>query len=55
LRKHIPESERCGLLKDISLAPAWMRPFFLELAREEPASALQGTTPEPPRKVADRA
>lgn len=61
LRKRLPESERRGLLKDISLAPAWMRPFFLELAREEPASAPapdRAPAKPPPgkaRKAAERA
>ena len=35
LRKTLPETERRGLLKDIALAPAWMRPYFVELARED--------------------
>ncbi len=57
LRKKVPGSERRGLLKDISLAPAWMRPYFLELAREEPASATAPDTkssnpPQPARKAA---
>jgi len=54
LRKKLPESERRGLLKDISLAPAWMRPHFLDLAREEPAPATvpdRGASKPPPRKA----
>lgn len=61
LGKRVPEGERRGLLKDVSLAPAWMRPYFLELAREAPvsATALHGAPSKPPsrqvRKAADRA
>lgn len=34
LRQNIPASERAGVLQDIALAPAWMRPFLLEVSRE---------------------
>jgi hypothetical protein len=32
LKKTIPAKERAKLLEDIDLAPAWMRPFFFDLA-----------------------
>lgn len=32
LRRMLPEKERRGLLKDLALAPAWMRPHFIFLA-----------------------
>lgn len=34
LKRTIPPKERQQLLKDIPLAPAWMHPFFRELAGE---------------------
>ncbi len=37
LRKIVPQTERCTLLKDLGLAPAWMRPHFLEVARADDA------------------
>jgi hypothetical protein len=33
LRQHIPAQERVGVLQDMALAPAWMRPFLREIAR----------------------
>lgn len=61
LRKRLPQSERRGLLKDLSLAPAWMRPYFFELARQGPLSAAARKVasskplPRKQRKAADRA
>jgi len=43
LRKRLPADERQRLLKDLALAPAWMRPHFIALASDAmagPASAL---------------
>ena len=37
LRKIVPQTERCKLLNDLGLAPAWMRPHFLEVARADDA------------------
>jgi hypothetical protein len=39
LRKTVPAAERVRLLKDLDLAPGWMRPMLLELAKgsSEPA------------------
>jgi len=34
LKRTLPPDERRGLLKDLSLAPAWMHPIFRELAEE---------------------
>lgn len=34
LRQQIPAAERAKVLQDIALAPAWMRPFLREVARE---------------------
>lgn len=34
LRQNISATERAGVLQDIALAPAWMRPFLREVARE---------------------
>lgn len=36
LRQQIPATERAGVLQDIALAPAWMRPFLIEVARQTP-------------------
>lgn len=36
LRQQIPATERAGVLQDIALAPAWMRPFLREVARQTP-------------------
>jgi hypothetical protein len=36
LRRQIPATERAGVLQDIALAPAWMRPFLREVARQTP-------------------
>ena len=33
---HLPAAERAQVLQDIALAPAWMRPFLREIARQEP-------------------
>ena len=39
LRKNIPQAERAKLPKQLSLAPAWMRPFLMEIAKDpEPQS-----------------
>lgn len=35
LRQNIPAQERAKVLQDIALAPAWMRPFLREVARQE--------------------
>jgi Family of unknown function (DUF6088) len=35
LRRTIPAAERARLTRDLRYAPAWMRPFFLELAELE--------------------
>ena len=34
LRKTVPVSERAGLLKDLDLAPGWMRPMLREVAKD---------------------
>ena len=34
LRKTVPASERARLLKDLDLAPGWMRPMLRELAKD---------------------
>lgn len=34
LRKVIPQDERARLLRRLSLAPVWMRPFLIEIAKE---------------------
>jgi hypothetical protein len=36
LKRTIPREERRKLLKDLSLAPAWMHPIFRELAEDGP-------------------
>lgn len=41
LKKTIPVEERSKLLKDIELAPAWMRPLFLELADQKPSPRMK--------------
>lgn len=35
LRQTIPAAERALVLQDMALAPAWMRPFLREVARDE--------------------
>jgi hypothetical protein len=35
LRKHIPAVERAKVMKDLALAPAWMRPLLRQVAQEE--------------------
>jgi hypothetical protein len=35
LRQQVPAAERAQVLQDIALAPAWMRPFLREVARQE--------------------
>ena len=35
LRRTIPLEKRCELLRDITIAPAWMRPIFRQLAEED--------------------
>ena len=32
LKRNVPAAKRCDLLKDLKLAPAWMHPFFRDLA-----------------------
>ena len=34
LKKRLPLEQRRTIMKDIKLAPAWMRPIFRELAEE---------------------
>lgn len=34
LRQRIPASERAKLIKDLTLAPAWMRPLLMQVARD---------------------
>ena len=36
LRQQLPAAQRAQVLEDIALAPAWMRPFLREVARQEP-------------------
>lgn len=52
LRKTLPEKERRGLLKDIALAPVWMRSYFVELARED--AAPDAASPNPLRRRRSR-
>ncbi|MDQ3003127.1 MAG: DUF6088 family protein [Fibrobacterota bacterium] len=35
LKKTVPVADRLGLLNDLDLAPAWMRPLFMELAGQK--------------------
>lgn len=35
LRKNIPAVERAKVMKDLALAPAWMRPLLREVAQED--------------------
>lgn len=35
LRKNIPAAERAKVMKDLALAPAWMRPLLRQVAQEE--------------------
>jgi Family of unknown function (DUF6088) len=37
LRKNIPAIERAKVMKDLALAPAWMRPLLRQVAQEEGA------------------
>jgi hypothetical protein len=37
LRKNIPAVERAKIMKDLALAPAWMRPLLKQVAQEEGA------------------
>jgi len=48
LRATIPQTERTTLLKDLNLAPVWMKPLLSELARDgdEPASKKRGAKPK---------
>lgn len=39
LRRTIPESERAKVLKDLALAPAWMRPLLRQVAQDDAATA----------------
>lgn len=39
LRTTLPASERLALLRDINLAPAWMRPYFSEIAAVDAAAS----------------
>jgi hypothetical protein len=41
LKKTVSAEERSKLLNDIDLAPAWMRPFFLELADQKPSNRMK--------------
>jgi hypothetical protein len=47
LRKTVPASERARLLKDLDLAPGWMRPMLRELAK----GTLAPTRKAPARKA----
>ena len=47
LRETIPAAERARLVQDLALAPAWMRPALLAVARDDEAPAAP---PSPPRK-----
>ena len=38
LRKNIPAVERAKVMKDLALAPAWMRPLLRQVAQEESAT-----------------
>jgi predicted transcriptional regulator of viral defense system len=40
LRKNIPATERAKLMKDLALAPAWMRPLILQVAQEDTMTEL---------------
>lgn len=40
LRKALPAQERTKVLKDLALAPAWMRPLLREVARTDEAPAM---------------
>lgn len=46
----MPEKELKGLLKDLDLAPAWMRPLFLELAGR-PRSGRMKPLPDRPEEA----
>ena len=37
LRSRIPQEERAAVLKDLALAPAWMRPMLAEVAKPDDA------------------
>ena len=39
LRTTLPARERLALLRDINLAPAWMRPYFSEIAAVDAAAS----------------
>lgn len=39
LRKNIPEIERAKLMKDLGLAPAWMRPLMRQIAEADVVAA----------------
>jgi hypothetical protein len=41
LKKKIPAKELKGLLNDLDLAPAWMRPLFLDLAGSPPTARMK--------------
>lgn len=47
LRERIPEDQRATVLKDLALAPAWMRPLLAEVARADGADVAPapGRTP----------
>lgn len=49
LKKTVPAVERQGLLNDLDLAPAWMRPLFMELAGKERSKRMK-PLPEPPEE-----
>jgi len=41
LKKTVSAEERAKLLQDLDLAPAWMRPLFLELADQKPSTRMK--------------
>ncbi len=49
LKKNVPAVERLGLLNDLDLAPAWMRPLFMELADQKRSKRMK-PLPEPPEE-----
>ena len=55
LSEQVPANERRGLVKDIALAPAWMRPYFIDLAKEEQPTATAKLQAPKARKAAIRA
>jgi hypothetical protein len=47
LRKSLPLKERAGLLRDLALAPAWMRPFLQSIAASAPAAGKSSKPGKP--------